>query len=741
MRRGRSSANNDAAQPPSVLGVRLNTFTYTRAAMAVATSLLLFGALYTRLLPQKVSLQPGMVAERTIIAPRSVTYTDTQATKDEQLRAREEVLDLYRAVPEAEALVKQTVNDIFDAALQVREQPATPVPPEEAPEPPGEPAEGEAQAPREDVEQMVRDLQQVIEVALSDETLRLLVTAGEGVLERLRRDAQALATQEMQDPITDNTDDLAEARKDVREAAAELPLTPPYQRLVADVAANSLRPNQSFDEERTAELRKRAAAKVDPVRRQIQAGDVVVAADETVTQRHIDMLKALGLMTPSVDPSQALSLLALLTAIVLVFGAYVARFAPQVWTDDRQMLLLCAALLLAAAGFRIALQWSVYGAITLGVATALTMMVAMLLGTRLAIVFSVAAGLLAGLVATGSDARLVIATIICSTFAAYVITAAGGRSLTVARAAGLVGVGNAVLFAIASDVFGLSVASSQVLAAVLAGLISASVAVVAVMALERVVGAVTDLRLMELANPNEPILHRLLTEAPGSYHSSVMVANLAEPAAEEIGANSLLVRTAAMYHDIGKLTRPYFFIENQFGEENPHEKLKPHLSALTLMAHVRDGYELAREIGLPQQVADIVRQHHGTSLASYPYHLALEQDGEENVNETDFRYPGPKPQTREAALVMLADSVEAAARTLVNPTHDQIEELVDSIIEQKVDDGQLDESPLTFSDLHTIRDSFVATLHGIFHQRLKYPEQEEEEEALDEADLERAARA
>ncbi|MGC9318264.1 MAG: HDIG domain-containing metalloprotein, partial [Armatimonadota bacterium] len=278
-----------------------------------------------------------------------------------------------------------------------------------------------------------------------------------------------------------------------------------------------------------------------------------------------------------------------------------------------------------------------------------------------------------------------------------------------------------------------------VLAAVLAGLISASVAVVAVMALERVVGAVTDLRLMELANPNEPILHRLLTEAPGTYQSSVMVANLAEPAAEEIGANSLLVRTAAMYHDIGKLKRPYFFIENQFGEENPHEKLKPHLSALTLMAHARDGYELAREIGLPEQVADIVRQHHGTSLASYPYHLAVEQEGEENVNEADYRYPGPKPQTREAALVMLADSVEAAARTLVDPTHDQIEELVDSIIDQKMEDGQLDESPLTFSDLHTIRESFVATLHGMFHQRLRYPEQEEEEEP-EQAHLERAAR-
>jgi len=251
---------------------------------------------------------------------------------------------------------------------------------------------------------------------------------------------------------------------------------------------------------------------------------------------------------------------------------------------------------------------------------------------------------------------------------------------------------------------------------------------VAVVALERTVGVVTELRLLELANPNEPVLHRLLVEAPGSYQSAVMVANLAEPAAEEIGASALLVRVSALYHDIGKLKRPYFFVENQFGQDNPHAKLKPHLSALTLIAHARDGYELAKEIRLPRQIADIVRQHHGTSVARYPYVLAVQQEGEANVNEADFRYPGPKPQTREAALVMLADSVEAAARTLVSPTHDQIEELVDDIIRRKVEDGQLDECPLTFGDLNKIRDSFVSTLHGMFHQRLKYPDQDEAEE-------------
>jgi len=693
----------------------LANFTTIRAAMAAGTVLALFFLLSTRLLPAKISLEPGMVADHTVIAPRSVTYTDTQATDERRQLARESVPNVYNAVPEAGKIVEQTINDVFDVARAVREERLSAV-------------EADGEAPPPDPEALAAEIRQQIELALSDSTIELLATASLSTLDRLRRDAQALGTAQMQGALHDDTGDLQKAAEAVRQAAAELPLTAPYRAMVADIAATSLRPNLRYDEPKTMAERNAKAAAVEPVTRKIQAGDIVVAAGETVTGRHIDIFQALGLMTPTVDWSQALGLLLLLSALVMGLGGYVRRFAPDVWADQRRTGLICAALVLATAGFRLALQWSIYGAITLGISTALAMMVAMLLGTRLAVVFSAALGLLAGIVATGSDARLVIATILCSAFAAFMVASSGGRSFTIARAAGLVGLGNAVIYLIASEVFGLTLSPVQIVGAALAGLIAASLAVVAVMALERVVGVVTNLRLLELANPNEPILHRLLTEAPGSYQSSVMVANLAEPAAEEIGADALLVRTAAMYHDIGKLKRPYFFIENQFGAENPHEKLKPHLSALTLMAHVKDGWELAREIGLPSQVAEIIRQHHGTSIATYPYHLAVQQDGEKNVNEADYRYPGPKPRSREAGLLMLADAVEAAARTLVNPTHDQIEDLVDRIIRGKMDDGQLDESPLTFADLRTIRNSFVSTLHGMFHQRLKYPDQEEEDE-------------
>ncbi len=720
MRNSRRRRDNNGASPQrTLLGMRIDRFWYIRAAIAAGTALLLFVALSIRLIPERITLEPGDVAERTIIAPRSTHYTDTQATEERKQRAREAIPDQYNVVPEAAGLVRQTIDDIFETARAVRTDYEVPEHPQNS-ETPAPPAA--------EVEEMIQDLRRRIEVALDEEILRLLVTTGEGTLGRLQSDTLALANRQMQDSIRDNTDDLQRARESIQTAADQLPLTERYQQLVASIASKALRPNLRYDEQKTMAQRNAAAGAVEPVRRQVQAGDVVVSVGQTVTERHIDIMRALGLMAPTVDYTQALALLVLLSIIVVSFGVYLRRFFPEIYSDHRQMLLIAGCLVLAATGFRIALQWPLYGAITLGVSTALAMVIAMLLDTRVAIIFSAVAGLLVGLIATGGDARLVIATIVCGAIAAYAISSTGGRSVVIARTAGVVGLNNGVIFALASAVFGLTLGLNQIVATVLAGLIAASIAVVAVMALERAVGVVTDLRLLELANPTEGTLHRLLTEAPGSYQSSVMVANIAEAAAEEIGAKPLLVRTMAMYHDIGKLKRPYFFIENQFGKENPHEKLKPHLSALTLIAHTKDGHEMAKEIGLPEQVSDIIRQHHGTSLASYPYHLAVEAEGEENVNPADFRYPGPKPQTREAALVMLADAVEATSRTLVNPDREQIEELVDDIISQKVEDGQLDESPLTFDDLRTIRESFVNTLHGMFHQRLKYPEQEEAEQ-------------
>ena len=235
----------------------------------------------------------------------------------------------------------------------------------------------------------------------------------------------------------------------------------------------------------------------------------------------------------------------------------------------------------------------------------------------------------------------------------------------------------------------------------------------------------TDIKLLELANLNSPLLRDLMIKAPGTYHHSVVVGNLVEAAAEAINANPLLARVAAYYHDIGKSSKPLYFIENQGGEENRHDKLTPSMSALILISHIKEGAELAREKHLGQPITDIIRQHHGTGLIKFFYERAKKQAEitGQNVEEKDFRYPGPKPQTREAGIVMLADCTEAASRTLVNPTPDRIQGMVQNIINRIFTDGQLDECELTLKNLHEIAKSFNRILNGIFHHRIDYPQQ------------------
>lgn len=227
-------------------------------------------------------------------------------------------------------------------------------------------------------------------------------------------------------------------------------------------------------------------------------------------------------------------------------------------------------------------------------------------------------------------------------------------------------------------------------------------------------------RLLELSNPNRPLLKRLLMEAPGTYHHSILVGNLAEAAAEEVKANAILVRVGALYHDIGKLKRPYFFIENQFAQDNPHDKIAPTLSALIITSHIKDGLEMAKEHKLPQGIQDIIAQHHGDSIVSFFYHKAVEDNMD--VPEEAFHYEGPKPQTKEAALVFLADSVEAAVRAMKQPTPGRIEGLVRKIIKDKLNDDQLNQCDLTFQDLDKIATAFVRVLSGIFHSRVEYPD-------------------
>ncbi len=242
---------------------------------------------------------------------------------------------------------------------------------------------------------------------------------------------------------------------------------------------------------------------------------------------------------------------------------------------------------------------------------------------------------------------------------------------------------------------------------------------------ETIFGYVTDIKLLEMASLDKPIMRDLMMRAPGTYYHCVLVGNLVESASEAIGANPLLAKVSAYYHDLGKITKPLYYIENQNGMENPHDRLSPSMSSLILISHTKDGVDLARRNRVGKPIIDIIQQHHGTNLISYFYQKAKdnEKEGQQTVKEEDFRYPGPKPQTREAAIVMLADAVEAASKTLSDPTSSRIQGLVQRIINQIFIDGQLNECELTLLDLQLISEIFTRILTGIFHTRVEYPEE------------------
>ncbi len=236
----------------------------------------------------------------------------------------------------------------------------------------------------------------------------------------------------------------------------------------------------------------------------------------------------------------------------------------------------------------------------------------------------------------------------------------------------------------------------------------------------------TDFSLLEISNLNHPLLKRLSVQAPGTYHHSIIVGNLAEAAAQAIDGNSLLARVGSYYHDVGKIEKAEYFVENQMSKENPHKKLTPRMSALILMNHVKRGLEIADKYKLPSSIKDIINQHQGTTIMTYFYQKAIDKDGSEEASEVDYRYPGPRPRTKEAAIVMLADAVEAATRSLKEPTHSRLKGIIEEIVDGRFQEGELDQSPLTLNNLERIKESFLTILAGTFHARVEYPEKDEQ---------------
>ncbi|HEX9015040.1 MAG TPA: HDIG domain-containing protein, partial [Chloroflexota bacterium] len=448
-------------------------------------------------------------------------------------------------------------------------------------------------------------------------------------------------------------------------------------------------------------------------------GDVVRAAD-------LEKLEALGLATPAVEwPDIASSFLLVVVVVVLVAG-YIWGFEPWLLSRERMLLLIALVMLATVVSAKILLPGRPYWQYIFPI-SGVAMLLATLVDAQLAILVTSLLGILVGSVA-GDSLEL---TTIC--IVGTVIGAIGIRRseklYTYFIAGAMVALGTYAVILVyrlsAKDLDLVELATRAGLAGI-NGLLASTLTVGTFSLLGRLFGITTSMQLLELSDPTQPLLRRLLNEAPGTYHHSIMVGNLAERAAERVGADPLLVRVGAYYHDIGKLARPYFFIENQFDGHNAHDALDPQTSARIVAAHVKDGLDLAARYRLPPRVKEFITEHHGTRLVSFFYQRATQESGGD-VDVSRYRYPGPTPRSKEAGIVMLADSVEAVVRSAKDHSPDNIAAVVGRVVGERVAEGQLDDCDLTMRDLETIKQSFTEILTGMYHPRIEYPSTAEPE--------------
>lgn len=664
-----------------------------RALLGGLTLVALVAIIGTDYLPP--NLRVGQPSPRDIEAPRAIEIEDhaqTDALRAEAMRA---VAPVLRHSPAHVVAAAGAAAGVFDAIETARAR-----------------ASGPARAAA---------VRRAAGIPLSDVAAAAGAGAAPTALTAARRAALAAIEEAMRQGVSE--EGLGMARERARAAVASAGLPAGLAALAAEVAMAAVRPTMEIDAVRTAELRSLASSMVSPLRRRIQPGQSILRRGDVVTPAHMQILAAAGILPSRVTWVSVAGLALVVALLLLLTGAYVWQFQPEIWAADRLMLVwsLVVVSVVALAQVLGAPRFSNY----LAPAASGSMLLAILLRPRLALFSTAVLAVFVGL-AAGRDLAPVVVAFVGGLVGVYATRQIHRRS-DFGRAGLLVGLTSAVA-ALAVGIMDagmeMGALGANVGYAFGAGLLAAVVTIGVLPFLEQMFGLVTPIKLLELANPTHPLLRRLQMEAPGTYHHSIMVGNLAEAAAEAIGADSLLVRVGCYYHDVGKLRRPAFFVENQFGAENPHDRMTPSLSALTVAAHVRDGLDLAREYGLPQVVADFIPQHHGTGLLTYFFHQARERG--DAVDETAFRYDGPKPQTPETAIVMLADGVEAAVRTLTRPTPDRLDEVVRRLIREKLEDGQLDESGLTFRDLDRIAQAFVRILAGMLHPRIEYPDLEGE---------------
>ncbi len=675
----------------------------------------LLGILLLNALPQGVDVEVGQVARKDLAAPSTAVNTaETERLKEEA--ARQQVLqanedpDYYLQNPAIVLRVEENITGV----LNLLRTGIAPEPVEE----PGFESVPEALSVSEIDRRLIRDWKMEIP-KISLEAIAALSFAE---FDQFAQTTTDLVLATMLERISE--DGLRDAR-DAFEAKIEASVLrgePAHAAIL--IGRQLIQPNLVLDTEKVNLARQEAYDSVEPVR--IMQGEIIVRKGDVVRPEHVKLLTDVGMIKTGRDYGVLAGMTLAVLAMLAFMGFFVYQERPSVLQNGTQLALVGSVLvaMLAIGKLFSMINWPEIA--YLNPSALLGLLLTLLIDARVASVATIVMAVFLGLVWEMNWVVTVLA-LVGGLVAVLSVSKVSQRG-DVMRAGFIVG-GVNVFLLIALGLAGQNielVIHSYV--GLLAGVLASVVTIGVLPYLESLFKITSPIRLLELSNPNHPLLRRLMLEAPGTYHHSILVGNLAEAAAESIGGDGLLARVGSHYHDIGKLRRPYFFVENQVGKDNPHDKMAPSLSTLIITSHVKDGVELASEFKLPPVVTQFIAQHHGTDLVRFFYHRACEASEDDSIEERDFRYLGPKPQGKEVAIVSLADATEAAVRSISKPNPGKIEGLVRKIIKDRLNSGELDESDLTFQDMDRIANAFTKVIMGMFHSRVEYPEQITKEE-------------
>ena len=695
-------------------------FKYFSLFLISLSALVLFSLMYGTVKNETFELKQFQIAPEAI---RSIkTVEDTVKTEQERERAALEVTPVYQFSEDTAKNRQAVATSIFDFLKEVKKGMDPDLFKSD------KPIKIDNSAINAMREKLVSLVEEEPDLQLKDEAIADLLALDDAVLVNLEKQIAEVIGKELAKPI--RTADLMIAKDEVeRQIRLSNSIPSKIEQTAIQIAQSLIIETDVVSEELTEIGREEARAAVEPIR--ILQGQVIVREGQVVDSEVYRQLELAGLLTnqTTVKPMAGLILFVFFIGIVIFmhFNTWREKSIVKKKSLTIVLVVFLIQIILMKIITLIEPEFEMLIAFLLPTALA-SMLVKLLTNERLALMTTIVTAATAGVMLQDGYAAIIqmevaLYILFGGLVSLYLLDNTSRRS-TILRTSLGVAVSNLLFLSfyllMTQSSYDLTELLFYATAAITSGLLSGALTIGLLPFFETGFGLLSDLRLIELSNPNHPLFKKILVETPGTYHHSVMVANLADAACESIGANGLLARVGCYYHDIGKTVKPGYFIENQHKGKNPHDKLPPEKSRDIIIAHAKDGAQILRKHKMPPEIIDIAQQHHGTSLLKFFLFEARKLD--EDVIEDEYRYPGPKPQTKEIAIISIADSVEAAVRSMNEPTSDKIASLVQSIITDKLNDGQFDECDLSMKDLKKVKRVICEALNGIFHNRIEYPE-------------------